>query len=75
MPGNIAIFGRVEIKQVDWADPEVEAKPGKVPEYNTLQQCKSTQEKVFVVSNVQGYNNNIDTAVTRCHDTALLSIM
>ena len=41
-PGNIAIFCCVE----------VEAKSGTVPEYNTLQECNSIQEKVFVVSNV-----------------------
>jgi len=56
VPGNIAIFGRVEIKQVDWADPEVEAKPGKVPEFNTMPQLpqhpRVGDEKVVVVSNV-----------------------
>ena len=56
VPGNIAIFGRVEIKQVDWADPEVAAKPGKVPESNNMSQLpqhpRVGDEKVVVVSNV-----------------------
>ena len=56
MPGNIAIFRRVEIKQVDWADPEVAAKPGKVSESNNMSQLpqhpRFGDEKVVVVSNV-----------------------
>ena len=45
--GNIAIFGRVEIKQVDRADPEVEAKPGRMPHHPRV-----GDEKVVVVSNI-----------------------
>ena len=54
VPGNIAIFGRVEIKQVDWADPEVESKPGRVAEFTTVphQHSRVGDEKVVVVTNV-----------------------
>ena len=63
VPGNIAIFGRVEIKQVDWADPEVEAKPGKSPESNTMpEHPRVGDEKVVVVSNVAA---NLGEAETR----------
>ena len=63
MPGNIAIFGRVEIKQVDWADPEVEVRPGKSPESNTMpQHPRVGDEKVVVVSNVAA---NLGEAETR----------
>ena len=59
VPGNIAIFGRVEIKQVDWADPEVESKPGMVPESNNMPQLPhhpwGGDEKVVVVSNVAAH--------------------
>jgi len=52
VPGNIAIFGRVEIKQVDWADPEVETRPGRVAQPSTGQQLRVGDEKVVVVTNV-----------------------
>ena len=67
VPGNIAIFGRVEIKQVDWADPEVAAKPGKVPESNNMLQLpqhpRVGDEKVVVVSNVAA---DLGEAEKRC---------
>jgi len=53
VPGNITIFGRVEIKQVDWADPEVESRPGRVAQPSTgQQQLRVGDEKVVVVTNV-----------------------
>jgi len=54
VPGNIAIFGRVEIKQVDWADPEVDSRPGRVADSNTRTQQPRAGDaaKVVVVTNV-----------------------
>jgi len=51
VPGNLTIFGRVEIKQVDWADPE----PRRVAEVTTMTQNplpRVGDEKVVMVTNV-----------------------
>ena len=43
VPGDIAIFDRVHIKQVDWADPEPDIRPA---------QPQAGEERVVAVSNV-----------------------
>jgi len=45
VPGNIAMFGRVEIKQVDWADPEAE-------DYDQQQPVNNVQNKAICIKNV-----------------------
>ena len=49
MPGNITIR-RVEIKQVDWDDIEMEAKPGKVPESNTMPQHPRVGDELWCLT-------------------------